>query len=64
MAKAKELKPIPELYSETVSKYSLEQRVSLHTLIGTGIKNEATALKETGQKAEQILNNLENGQQH
>jgi hypothetical protein len=61
MKKSKELKPIPELYSETISKYELEQRVTLYSLIGVGIKNEASERKQKGDKAAEILNSLENG---
>ena len=61
MAKTKELKPIPELYSETISKYTLEDRDKLRILITAGIKNEAETLKNTGEKAAQLLDNLENG---
>lgn len=61
MAKTKELKPIPELYSETISKYPLEQRVELWDILGNGITNEATALVGTGQGAAKILDKVKNG---
>lgn len=60
MAKTKEQKPITDLYSETISSYSLEDRVTLHNLLTTGIKNEADELKKAGDKASELLGQIEN----
>lgn len=61
MPPKKTLKPVTELYADVIEYYSLEDRVTLHTLLSKGIKTEAENLKSTGEKAAEILNNLENG---
>lgn len=61
--KKKELPNHETLYTDTVLRYPLEVRVKLYELIGQGIKSEASVLKSTGEKAAEILNNLENGKQ-
>lgn len=59
--KKKEQKPVTELYADVIEYYSLEDRLTLHTLLSKGIKTEAETLRATGEKAAEILNNLENG---
>lgn len=61
MPKQKELKTVSELYSETISKYTLEERVKLEVLLITGIRNEANALKQKGEEAAKMLEKIENG---
>jgi hypothetical protein len=58
MAKVKEQKPVAELYSETITNYSLEDRMKLLSLLTTGITNEATALKEEGERGAKILETI------
>lgn len=59
--KKKEQKPVTELYADVIEYYSLEDRLTLHTLLSKGIKTEAENLRATGEKAAAILSNLENG---
>jgi len=61
MSKTKELKPIDELYTETISKYQFDDLVKLHKTLTGVITAQANTMKMQGEKASQVLDLLKNG---